>query len=55
MTKKMTKKELFEKLKDVNDDAIIYFEVENDTYIARDVLTFTSRDGSQEEVILYTY
>lgn len=54
MTKKMTKKELLEKLKDTDDDAIIYFEVENDTYIARDVLIFTSSDGS-EEVILYTY
>lgn len=53
MTKKMTKKELLEKLKDTDDDAIIYFEVENDTYIARDVLIFTS--GSKEEVILYTY
>lgn len=46
----MTKKEVLERLEDVDDDALIYFEAEKGTYLVRDVITLTS--DSLQQVIL---
>lgn len=51
----MTKKELLKKLEQVDDDAVIYFESGEGTYIARNAIVVASGDESQKQVILYGY
>lgn len=54
----MTKKELLKKLKKlkhVDDNAIVYFESGEGTYIARNIIVAPSNNGKQKQVILYGY
>lgn len=51
----MTKKQLLELLEQVNDDAIVYVETEEEIYHIRQAMDVVYGDDVQNEITLYCW